>query len=624
MVYRPEIDGLRFLAVLLVIGFHTFPKIIFSGFIGVDIFFVISGYLITLIILDDLQKQKFTLTNFYLRRIYRIFPALLLLITTFLLLGLLNLTPRELFLYSSHSLASLLFYENFQLIGELTNYFDEIADKKLLLQLWSLSIEEQFYLFFPFVILIFSKSYKSILILLITISIFYFLSLEKAISYLLTISRIWEILLGCLSASIFYKYPQIIENEKYSNLRNIVSIFSILLILYAGIFLKNIEGNFYWNSFIASLSTVILLATFSAGPIQKLFSSKMMRAGGLISYPLYLWQWSILSFFKILEGTILPYWLLWLSIFLSLIISYLTYHFVELRFKKISKISTYFLLIWWGTLIIIFASIKSLEGFPKRFDLTNLPLIPIDTYDLTKETDLCNMLYPQFKNYCSISRLNQPEILLIGDSHVEDLFIGLSEKSSATIMKITGGLCRPYLGNTTQIIPNNFCKPLMEDAINFALTTNSVNTVMLSFFKTTEDNLIKKEDILATLEKLIAKNKTVIILLDRPELLIDAKECIKVRPWKIISAIKDCSIDFGIVKDQKQGFRKTIFELNLNKPNLNLIDQENFFCNNSFCFSKINNTSLYRDSHHLSMDGSRYVIDNLAKSPKIQKILKVE
>ena len=164
----------------------------------------------------------------------------------------------------------------------------------------------------------------------------------------------------------------------------------------------------------------------------------------------------------------------------------------------------------------------------------------------------------------------------------------------------------------------------MEKAINFAKDSISVKTVVLSFLKTTEDGrIINSGDIEKTILELIEHNKNVIILLDRPQLLRDGKECVQIRPWKISSNIPDCSIDLNLIQSQWQEFRGIIKNLNISNPQLYIADQMQFFCDISRCFSKINNISLYRDSHHLSIEGSKFVILKMALDPKIKELLKI-
>jgi peptidoglycan/LPS O-acetylase OafA/YrhL len=205
--YRPDIDGLRAFAVFGVVAFHAFPNLVSGGFIGVDIFFVISGYLICSNIFKDINTGSFSLTEFYARRIRRIFPALLLVLTACYLFGWFALLEDEFNQLNKHIFASSGFAINFVLMDE-AGYFDNSGETKPLLHLWSLAIEEQFYIVYPLALLIFLKlNLKSnILIFTIIITIFSFYISIKIIEYDIVKafyspqSRFWELLIGSLLA----------------------------------------------------------------------------------------------------------------------------------------------------------------------------------------------------------------------------------------------------------------------------------------------------------------------------------------------------------------------------------------------------------------------------------------
>ena len=166
--YRPDIDGLRAVAILSVIVYHAFPSKLPGGFIGVDIFFVISGYLISSIVFHELRLGTFSISEFYRRRIRRLFPSLILVLTASLIIGWLCLLAEEYALLGLHVQHAATFTSNFLLLKEV-NYFDEIAEAKPLLHLWSLAIEEQFYLFWPLLILSLYKKFLLILGILVTL-----------------------------------------------------------------------------------------------------------------------------------------------------------------------------------------------------------------------------------------------------------------------------------------------------------------------------------------------------------------------------------------------------------------------------------------------------------------------
>lgn len=201
--YRPDIDGLRAIAIVLVVTFHAFPKLLPAGFIGVDIFFVISGYLICSIILKALQENRFSSKDFYVRRIRRIFPAMLAVMIASYAFAWLTLLPDEFEQFGKHLAAGTAFVANFFYWHE-TGYFDSAAELKPLLHLWSLSVEEQFYLLSPWLLLIaYRKRINTLYWLAACIGISFainlyslYLSNTLLTSYYLPQARFWELLIG--------------------------------------------------------------------------------------------------------------------------------------------------------------------------------------------------------------------------------------------------------------------------------------------------------------------------------------------------------------------------------------------------------------------------------------------
>src|SRR6185295_3532939 len=207
--YRADIDGLRAVAVLAVLGFHAFPEIFPGGFVGVDVFFVISGFLITGIILKELQRSTFTLAGFYSRRARRILPALAVVLAACLGFGWLALLPDEFTLLGKHVASSAAFAANFSLWSEAGGYFSPAAGLKPLLHLWSLGIEEQFYLIWPLFLLLLWKRPARIPLLIAMLTLASFVigvalvsDDRSAAAFYFPLSRFWELGVGCLLATL--------------------------------------------------------------------------------------------------------------------------------------------------------------------------------------------------------------------------------------------------------------------------------------------------------------------------------------------------------------------------------------------------------------------------------------
>lgn len=382
--YRPDMDGLRALAVLLVVLFHYFPFALPAGFVGVDIFFVISGFLIANIIFNNLNQNTFSFLYFYSRRIQRIFPSLILILFFSFICGYFLFFNDDFALLNKHILSGTLFISNFVLLNE-SGYFDKISELKPLLHLWSLGIEEQFYIFFPFLLYFLNqKHFKSfnILILLFLFSFFihFQYNASKPIhSFYLPFTRIWELLAGAILArfllggGISQKFLLKINNLLNFTLfdppqfhRKIIHhcfsflglflIFLSLLFIHPQTFFPH-----YWALFPISGSLFIILAGQNAYFNQHFLSHKIMVFIGKNSYAFYLWHWPILCFSKIYYGGSIPRLDRLILLFCAFILSYLTTRFVEnpLRFGKYKRFKIIILIF----LLVLLSFISSLVYF---------------------------------------------------------------------------------------------------------------------------------------------------------------------------------------------------------------------------------------------------------------------
>ncbi|MDR3514560.1 MAG: acyltransferase family protein [Azospirillaceae bacterium] len=340
MPYRPDIDGLRAIAIAIVVIYHAFHEVLPGGFVGVDIFFVISGYLITSIIFDDLDRQEFSFSRFYQRRICRIFPALGSVLLVVLCLGWALLFRDEFLSLGKHIIASTIFAENFRLMQEI-GYFDVSADTKPVLHLWSLAIEEQYYLFWPVILYLSHRSRVGALkvvmvlgILSFSINLFY-VYYHEGVAYYSPIGRFWELMVGSGLACVKSKRSLFGENSG-----NVKSVFGMLLIILSLVLIKT-DSEFpgLWAVMPTSGAALVICGGQDAIVNRSLLGSRILVWGGLISYPLYLWHWPLLSFASIIfpHSDVLNMAILKIGlIFVAIVISTLTLLFIECPFRAIS------------------------------------------------------------------------------------------------------------------------------------------------------------------------------------------------------------------------------------------------------------------------------------------------
>lgn len=333
IAYRADIDGLRALAVLSVIMFHAFQGLLPGGFIGVDIFFVISGYLISSIIFRSFSKNSFSLSDFYSRRIIRIFPALFLVLGSALVFGWFFLFSSEYAQVGKHIAAGAGFVSNLVLWRE-SGYFDAAAEVKPLLHLWSLGIEEQFYLVWPLLIWLLFKIRNGIFIGIISILLIsfgtsvYLTYVNPAAAYYSPISRFWELAAGgVLAFYIGSNGNRIISvNIKYLDIFSFIGIGLIT----AGLFFINKKSAFpgLWAVLPVLGAALLILAGPGAFINKWCLSNKLAVWFGLISYPLYLWHWPLLVFPRIV-GIPTDRMVKAFLITLAILLAWLTYRFFE-------------------------------------------------------------------------------------------------------------------------------------------------------------------------------------------------------------------------------------------------------------------------------------------------------
>jgi peptidoglycan/LPS O-acetylase OafA/YrhL len=353
--YRPDIDGLRAIAVLAVVAFHAFPDLMTGGFIGVDIFFVISGFLITTIIYHDLDNGTFKFSLFYSRRIKRIFPALILVLIFCYAIGWFVLLSDEFKQLGKHIAAGAGFIANLVLWNE-AGYFDNAADTKPLLHLWSLGIEEQFYIAWPLVIWFSYKHKFNLIVITIVICTISFLwniawiQREAVTTFFFPQTRFWELLVGAALAwcsnyggeikgrVTSLKLIHSIIGVKKRHWSDVLSIAGLLLLFYGFLVInKNVPFPGIWALVPTIGATLIIAAGSSALVNQKFLANKVLVSIGLISFPLYLWHWPLLTFFRIIESKEPHVTIRIMLVCVSFFLAWFTYRFIETPFRVVNS-----------------------------------------------------------------------------------------------------------------------------------------------------------------------------------------------------------------------------------------------------------------------------------------------
>jgi peptidoglycan/LPS O-acetylase OafA/YrhL len=489
--YRPDIDGLRAIAVAAVVAFHAFPALVPGGFVGVDIFFVISGYLITGVIAGELAAGRFTFSRFYPRRVRRIFPALAVVLCAALLLAWIILLPDEWQRFGKHLFAGAAFVSNVAFAYE-GGYFDWNAHFKPLLHLWSLGIEEQFYFVWPLFLALLWKGPRRARIALLTAAVVASFALNVAAigrypiyTFYLPFTRLWELGIGSLlalwrpghlSPQGSYPHPPFghllprrrekalgdhrgesplpCERERVAEgrvrVRRSAELASWCGILLIGVSIAAVRNNDSFPGAWALLPTIGTALLIAAGPnasINRLLSARPIVFVGLISYPLYLWHWPIFSFLRIGRGGEIGVAATLTAIVLSFVLAWATYRWIERPIRAARSMSRPLIAVC-GLLVVLAAiGLAAMAGrIEPRLSNPAIASVMTATRDWT---------YPFGQNYgktagfeVSMVKGDEPRaVLFIGDSHLEQYWPRIelltSDGRGPEVRYLTNGGCPP-------------------------------------------------------------------------------------------------------------------------------------------------------------------------------------
>lgn len=633
--YRPEIDGLRAIAVIAVVLFHAGLGVP-GGYVGVDIFFVISGYLITSLILKDLQRDQFSLVDFWERRARRILPASIVMVVVTAVAGWFLLLPSDFVAFGKSAASQAVFAANFYFWRN-TNYFAGPADEQPLLHTWSLAVEEQFYMVVPFLLLFlfrfrWARSRYALLSLLgggfvasLSLSVF-LLPRMPAVTFYLLPTRAWELLAGSLIALL----PAVRLPRWGGELLSGLGLAAMVL----PCFLYDKQTPFPG---LAALPPCLGAALFiwasgdcstealkHRNTVSQILSARPVVFIGLISYSLYLWHWPIVAFshYWALEELSLPY--RWTMVFVSMVLAVLSWRFVETPFRRKSlgkKRTTMFSYAIVGLAMVTAIGFLSIQnvGFPSRFSERILAFDATKSegkqrFEIAKPTSL------EVARRGDFPRLGAPppapvELLVWGDSHSRAILPGLA--ASAEEMNL--GLLSVWNSSTPPVLdfipPDRFSKGSEAPAINAEILrqieVQGIRKVLLAarwheHFKGEKRASEFRQSLQKTVQELTQLGCRVWILMEVP--------CHYASVPKVLSHGELFGNDVLCYSCDRSGFERQnrgLLQLGdyLTQQGVTLIDPSSILWDveSERFAAEINGQALYYDNQHLSTFGARTI-----------------
>jgi peptidoglycan/LPS O-acetylase OafA/YrhL len=658
--YRPDIDGLRAVAILAVVLFHASRDTFSGGFVGVDIFFVISGFLISSIIFKGLQRDTFRFFDFYSRRIKRIFPALIVVLAAAYVFGWFALLADEFQQLGKHMAASTGFIQNFTLWKE-AGYFDKHSELKPLMHLWSLAIEEQFYVIYPLLVWAVWRLKLNVVAVLITLGLISFgmniyeIGRDPVSGFFLPQNRFWELFAGSILAHLQMfrhqqwpvlqkgrafirgKLPHYLPLLPQKVIDNISATLGLLLISISVFSFQN--GDLYpgWWALLPVTGAVLLIRAGAGAWINRtLLANRFMIFIGLISYPLYLWHWPIFSFARIIEFDAPSVQIRTIGMALSFLLAWLTYELIEkpLRFGG----TTYWRIVILTALLAILGGLGYYTSKNGGLDFRH-PAIEQEVAQFQwDETPFsgegaCKKLAPMTlpSNAACVGN-KSASVYVIGDSHANSLAPGLNA-AGVDALVINGSACLPLLGVAQE---SKVCRDIIGQVLEYFQHDTHVTTVILTFrgplylygrgfnerirvkISSSDDPSRSSIDtfrysLAATLDALSRSGKKTILVLDQAELGFDPRSCINSRPlWLTGHEIREtCAVPRTDFDKRNNEYRHMIQEVVKDRPDVKVFDTAQQFCDANWCWAMKDGEVLYRDDDHLSIAGSIFVAKRL-------------
>jgi peptidoglycan/LPS O-acetylase OafA/YrhL len=618
---RLDIQGLRAIAVLSVVIFHAWPAALPGGYIGVDVFFVISGYLISSILLKDIEAGRFSIVEFYRRRVARIFPALFLMLAAVAATGYLILTPAELKELGRNLLSTTFFVSNID-FWLLTGYFDGAADLKPLLHTWSLAVEEQFYIVYPpLLYLLFSRLGRTrVTQLAVSGAVLGLAFSELAVhrwptaAYFLAPARAFELLIGCALACGGAKAIR-------PRWAATASILGLALIVGPLVFYSNATP---FPGFAAAIPTagtaMVIWAGSGAQPAgNRLISSPPFRFFGDISYSFYLWHWPVLAYARNLYGLELPAPVAAAAVLLAVMLSLGSFHFVEQPVLK-RRLPTrtcfkYGALADLGALALAALFVVG-HGLPSRFTPEAHALFEARN-DFNARRVQCHndagQPIPYARNCVYGAPGTTPDLAVWGDSHGTELVAALGEQARLahrSILQITASACPPALGFKSKERPH--CDQLNRQTLDGLLADPRIQTVLLVANPTRYEEPQLEQGFQETVQRLSASGKKIILTSAIPVMTQDPPSFVG-RAQSLHQDLESLGRPRAAYEQETRNWQAFIQSLQA-RYQTQYFDPSAALCDNSLCHMYRRDTGvLYFNSDHLSLKGAAFVTGELAR-----------
>jgi peptidoglycan/LPS O-acetylase OafA/YrhL len=638
--YRADIDGLRAIAVLSVVSFHAFPNSLKGGFIGVDIFFVISGFLISTIIFSNLERDRFSFVEFYSRRIKRIFPALLLVLIVCFTAGWFVLLADEYKQLGKHIAGGAGFISNFMFWNE-SGYFDNAAETKPLLHLWSLGIEEQFYIVWPLLLWFTWKQRLNLLTITVIVLIISFtLNISKVHSdataaFYSPQTRFWELLIGSVLAYVTLYKQNILPNVKQKidgwlsssliyaqvpdngiGLRNAQSLLGATLIT-IGVLVITKEKFFpgYWAVLPTVGAVLIISAGMQAWLNRVVLSSRVLVWFGLISFPLYLWHWPLLSFARIIENEKPSQGIRATAVLISIALAWLTYKLIEkpIRFGQYSREKTITLFV-----LMVIVGCAGYAGYNQNGfnDFSFRPKFNL----VMNEEAIAKERARYWTGEMEISfETKNPKIIIFGDSQAFDIFTALKNDNRIGLKLFQTQLeCSAFFSPDFELERNKtMCQQSFDSLLNSKQLAEASTLIYSHYWAKGAENT---ENYKLAVRQIKEKNPNIKIFFFGPKPLLG-------KVWISINAImknKESKMEINEflnnikwIREEDTQYAKNMAE----EAGASFINVNDIFCQKNCPFFRYNKFSNF-DQNHWTEVGAKIFYENLSKTKDYESILK--